>query len=279
MKAKLGKRGVTLTEMTVVVAVVALLAAFGLPAVRAFLHSFESSGNTRAMISAAMASARAIAAKEQRYAGIRFQKAYNPDDPLSASQYMVFIVHDVEGTGLAVGFRAVAGLEPIKLPDSVGVMDLLVRTTHADPEVTDDELIMPIYLDDANPLNRDPDGENKYVTDMCSFSIVFSPAGKMVTHEVRVRNRDGYLRPVNLNDSDDDIFNSPVNIVSNNRGMFVQDDYAERGLGAELSRNSFVIYDTAYFDKLDSVARFDYLINSLKPIYVNRYTGTIISAD
>ena len=109
--------------MTVVIAAVALLVGIALPGIRAMLHSFESSGGAESMISAALASARAIAAKERRYAGVRFQKVYHPEGPLKATQYMILIVHDFDKTGLESGFRAVEGIEPMKLPDSVGVMD------------------------------------------------------------------------------------------------------------------------------------------------------------
>jgi len=104
-----------------VVAIIALLVTLGMPAIRAFRDSFESGGTVRGLISASLASARAIAAKEHSYAGIRFQQ------DLAGKQYMVFIIHDFGSTGFASGFRAVEGIKPIKLPDSVGVMDLYTR--------------------------------------------------------------------------------------------------------------------------------------------------------
>ena len=272
------KHGLTLTEMTVVIASIVLLAAIGLPAVRVFIHSFESESGTKNMISAALSLARATAAEKQHYAGIRFQQ------DLSGSQYMVFIVHDFEKTGLNSGFRALEGLKPIKLPDSIGVMDLTVRTNHgthwtAAEDLTCEPLKMS-YLDDANPLNLGPDGKNKYVTDTCGFSIIFSLSGKMVIHDVRVRNRDGIYQPNNGGPANkrsiDDIFNSEYNIKNYGVGLFVQDDYAELGLGAESSRNSFIVYDKSQFNKLNASGRFNYLI-SLKPIYINPYTGTVIS--
>ena len=55
--------GFTLIEMIVVVAIVALLAVFGMPAVRTLLNSFHSEGNTRAMINSALSCARSIAVK------------------------------------------------------------------------------------------------------------------------------------------------------------------------------------------------------------------------
>ena len=99
--------------------------------------------------------------------------------------------------------------------------------------------------------------------------------------DVRVRNRDGIYQPDNgiaNKASMDSIFNSPQNITTNVVGKFIQDDYAELGLGAESSRNSFVIYDKIRFDKLNAIERFNYL-SSLEPVFINPYTGTIILTD
>lgn len=273
MNDKRSQCGVTLTEMVTVVAIVSLLVVLGLPAVRTLYHSFESVSGTRAMIGSALASARAIAAQQQRYAGIRFQKAYDGADPNNAPQYIIFIVHDFEATGLAPGFRAVPGIKPIKLPDSVGVMDLMVRSNRTPTDAgAEDPSDGPIGLPDlANPVSLD---------DTSAFSIVFSPAGRLVLHEVRTRNRDGDFRPLTLADSADDVFNSPENIVNNTCGMFVQDDYAELGFGAQLSRTNFVIYDRELFDKINVVQRADYIVRlDLERIYINPYMGTMISAN
>jgi hypothetical protein len=228
MRTKSTQSGLTLTEMMVVIATMALLIGIGLPAVRTLLKSFESRSGAKSMISAALASARAIAAKEQHYAGIRFQQ------DLAGNQYMVFIVHDFEKTGLSAGFRVVEDLKPIKLPEAISLMDLMVRTNHGvlgtDAADTLDELLKVQYLDDTNPLNLGPDGKNRYITDTSSFSIVFSPAGKLIVREVRVRNRDGIYQPdngISNKVSLDDIFNSPLNIGNSGVGMFIQDDYAE----------------------------------------------------
>jgi len=273
------KSGLTLTEMVVVIATISLLVAIGSPVMRVIRESFESGSSSKSMISAALSSARAIAAKEQRYAGIRFQQ------DLAGNQYMVFIVHDFEKTGLNPGFRAVEGLKPIKLPGSVGVMDLMVRINHGthwtDAEDLLDEPLKVACLDDTNPQNFGLDRKNKYITGTSSFSIVFSPSGKLIIRDVRMRNRDGIYQPNNnLSDkvSMDSIFNSPDNITNYGIGMFIQDDYAELGLGAESSRNRFVIYDKIRFNKLDAENRFNYL-SSLELVYINPYTGRIISTD
>jgi type II secretory pathway pseudopilin PulG len=277
MRSKDKQPGLTLTEMVVVIATIALLATLGLPAIRALLGSFETSSGTRDMVNAALSGARAIAAREQRYAGVRFQR------DSAGNQYMIYIVHDPEKTGLSPGFRAAEGLKPIKLPGNTRVADLMVRVNHSPTAVgaqdSQETLLQASNLDDTNQQNLGPDGKNIYVTDMSSFSIIFSPNGKMVVHEVRIRNRDGIFQPdnsVSAKISMDDIFNSPENIVNLGIGMFVQDDYAHLGLGAESGRNRIIIYDGTQFDKLDARGRFDYLA-SLEPMYINPYTGTIIS--
>lgn len=230
-------------EMTVVIATVALLVAFGLPAVRALLSSFESRAGTRAMISATLASARAIAARQQHYAGIRFQNRYQQDN--KGCQYMIFIVHDFDKTGLANGFRAVEGIQPIKLPETVGVM-----------EVVDE--------------NTDIDNDDK-LRDKTAFSIIFSPSGKLVIHDVRVRNRDGKTN----NDSRDDTFNTEDN-VRDGIGMFRQDDYPLLRLRQEPSRSRFVIYDKTQFDEVNENRRYSDYLKDLDVVRINPYTGRII---
>jgi prepilin-type N-terminal cleavage/methylation domain-containing protein len=273
------KSGFTLTEMVVVIATISLLVALGLPVMRVIRESLESQTGGKSMISAALSSARAIAAKQQHYAGIRFQRDSD------GNQYMIFIIHDFQKTGLNPGFRAVEGLKPTKLPENLGIMDLRVRTNHGtnwtDAEDILDEPLNAVYLDDTNPQNFRPDQKNRYITDASSFSIVFSPSGKLIMRDVRIRNRDGIYQPDNgvpNKVSMDSIFNSPQNITIHGVGKFIQDDYAELGLGAESSRNSFVIYDKVRFDKLEAIERFNYL-SSLEPVYINPYTGTIISTD
>ena len=257
-------------EMTVVIAAIALLAVFSMPTIRALLGTFESDSGTKAMINAALSSARAIAAKHQRYAGVRFQKAYNPNEPAKASQYMIFIVHEESKKmgGLTVGFCALENRKPIKLPDSVGVADLMVRTDLSNASDPNCRQIEEADLDD--PV---------YITDTSSFSIIFSPAGKLVIHDLRVRNRDGKINSSAVQ-SMDDVFNTQTQITHPTYpvGMFCQDDYADLGLGQEPSRNWFVVYDKAVFNTMGRAERYGYLYD-LKKIYINSYTGRMISTD
>ena len=275
--------GITLTEMVVVIATIAILATFGLPAARSLLKSFESGSGTKSIIDAALSTARAIAIKEQRYAGIRFELDFHDN------QYMIFIVHDPEKTGLSSGFCALDGQKPIKLPNDSRVIDRMRRIS-IDPEnPRGSRLEAPpsVRLELLDNEAR-PDGQGEVIRDMSCFSIIFSPTGKMVTHEVRVRNRDGIPLPDNAipgRVSMDDIFNSPENILNFNVGMFLQDDHwmfyfsVDKSLGAEFSRTRFFIYEKSVFDKLNvSEDRYNYLI-SLKPVYINQYTGTMIESN
>ena len=283
MKAKSRQFGVTLTEMAVVIAAVAILVVLGIPAARALLRSFATEGSTRAMISAALSSARAIAAQRQHYAGVRFQHAYDPKGPLNAPQYMIFIIHDADpspnGTDLATGFRAVEGFNPIRLPGSVGVMDLVIveRTILGNNQIDSTD----------NPINFDTEIDNvEQLSDTTTFSVVFSPSGKMVIHDVRVRNRNG-KKDSSSPQSLDDIFNTEKQITNLTApcGMFYQDDYfsgspPDLGIGPELSRNRFVIYDRNTFRQVYETGQaYSQYLKDLKGsmIYINPYTGTMIS--
>ena len=108
---------------------------------------FQTQSGTESLVSAALASARAMAAKEQHYAGIRFQQ------DSTGNQYMIFILHDFEKTGLSPGFRAIEGIKPIKLPENSRVMDLRVRTNRrtnwADAADPLDEPLGTGHLDDT----------------------------------------------------------------------------------------------------------------------------------
>lgn len=261
VKPRAKYKGFTLIETMVVIGIVALLAVFGIPVVRTMVNSFHADGNTRMMINSALSAARAIAVREQTYAGIRFQKAYLANDPalLNAPQYMIFIIHDVTATRLAPGFRAVEGMEPIKLPESVGVSDLKVRNGAVGN--SSDAPITNLLIDDADGLRN-----------ATTFSIVFSPSGKLIVHDVRVRNKNGETN----NTSYDDIFNTQTNVENNNRGMFYQDDETSLGLGQEQSRNSFIIYDTNILKKVNN--RWTDYLEDLPQCHINPYTGSIINS-
>ena len=172
-----------MTELVVVIAVMAILLGISVPTARHLMDSFESSTGVRYLINAALSNGRAIAVRNQAYAGVRFQQGTD------GFTYMIFVVQDsaiaqgvsdpvLKGELSAYGFRAVVGRNPMKLPDGVTV-------------------------------------------DQCS--VVFSPAGKLTTHLVRVWNKDGKTESDSIQ-SNDTIFNTKP-IVDAGNAMFYQDDY------------------------------------------------------
>jgi prepilin-type N-terminal cleavage/methylation domain-containing protein len=271
------RRGVTLTEMMIVIGIAALMLGLAVPTANVLLNSFESESGAKSIINGALASARAIAAKEQRYAGIRFQKAGDPNNPEKASQYIIFIIQDPNI--MAFGFRAVDGIQPIKLPDSIGVMDMTIVTQRNETNPINPT---EIRIDDP-VLGGDSHINDAFeLLDTTTFSIIFSPSGKLVIQGVRVRNRNGRTDDLSL----DDIFNTIYNVENTRIAMFYQDDYwtdsahnvlPNWGLGPEPSRNSFVIYDTKTFNQIDKNLRWTNYLKNLKQIYINPYTGTIIN--
>ena len=249
----------SLVELLVVLVIVASLVALSIPAINAMQKSFGSTG-AEGMIGTALSTARTLAIKNGHYAGVRFQKAYDAKGPLEANQYMIFVFNDeFKNMGnINEGFRVFEGYKPIKLPENMGIMDMSKITKDSD-------------------ISSDP-----CIIDATAFSIIFSSDGKLVIHDVRTRNKDGKYQPsaiIGAGSSDDKVFNSEHNIIVNNTGQFVQDDYPSLGLDKEQSRNRFVIYDCEKFSRLDVNKRYTIYLKDLKEkfaMYINAYTGEII---
>lgn len=245
-------KGITLIELLVVVGAIGALVFLGVPSVKALLRSLETEAGTRSMINAALSSARAIALKEQRYAGLRFQKLYD-DDLLEADQYMIFVldaqVYDKANLERR-DFFAVEGQQPIKVPESTLILDI-------------------------SDIGSDADfGAPATLIDISTFSIIFTPSGHLIASEIRARNRDNELTDV----SSDDIFNTKANVLSG-RAMFCQDDYPEEGYWQEVSRTSVLICDaerftTAYRAGTPWSTYLRDLMDTRR--FVNRYTGRLI---
>ena len=228
------QRGLTLIEITVVMAIIAILTAVIIPAIRALSGSFGSAGAAKTMVEAALSSARTIAMREQHYAGVRIQKAYHPEGPLHASQYLILIIHDPDGMkpdpnddDFATGFRAVTGVKPIKLPDTVGVMDLCVVTDRVRSNPSSSKHVRIGDLDSGRDESINDDYE---LSDVTTFSIVFSPSGNVVVYGLRVGNRNGIRETVDhaSQTSDDTVFNRRQEVERDQHpAIFLHDDSFE----------------------------------------------------
>lgn len=269
----------SLLEEVLVVAIVAVVIFFALPSVKQLFNSLETPSGTKSLISSALASARAIASREQQYVGIRFQHAWYKDkpeeSPLKMPQYMIFIEYKPRGQNGITDqdiFTAVEGIEPIKLPENIGVMDLALT-----PSVDNTK---PIVADD------DIDTDLKLV-DTTTFSIVFSPSGKLVVMTVQTRNRNNVANTNTIGASEDDIINTE-NQVDSGVAMFLQDadpgstnpTYNTLDQNLESSRRAFIIYDRNILRDLPVNERYTKYLEGLKNnemIYINPYTGTFIN--
>lgn len=276
MNAKRKKRGVTLTELLVTMAALGVLAGIGISAVKGVMSAFESSDRTQDVISAALASARATAIMEEKYeyAGVRFQQDKNGD------QYMIFIVQDDEvGPWIAgnLGFRAVTGRNPIRLPRGGGVMDLRIKTdytpsTIADPSYETETSVEVIGDDSASNANID---ETKELLDVMTFSVIFSSSGKLILHTLKVAHDDAV-------GGGGDIFNTLVNVKDMGIGMFIEDENPVsgippvEGLQIESSRNQFVIFNKTSFAQQPVNKRWTGYLQSLEPVFINPYSGRLV---
>jgi len=232
----------SLIELIVVLGIIAVLAALAIPALQVVQDSFNSFG-TEGMISSALATARTLALSHQKYVGIRFQKTWKTgDDANTAPQYMFFIIFEESANminNITDGFRAMKGYKPIKLPKNMGVIDMTEIVPYA------------------------PISGASQILDATRFSIVFSPAGKLVIHNVQT----AFLEK----NKEDEIINEQ-NVVDAGDAIFVKDDTSEN----EKSRRCLTIYDAEKLGKLNANERYSNYLKNLKSTHINYYTGEFI---
>lgn len=247
----------TLTEMLVTMAIMVIVMAAAVPTVQKLREAMEQSTGVKSIIDAALANARAIAIREQKYAGVRFQR------DATEKQYLIFIIHDpdnspnpngvgLDGTGLANGFRVVDGRKPMALPENAGV------------------IAVGSYSDNSLKTNA---GINEATT----FSIVFSPSGQFVVHQVRVYSSDGLVN------SNDRVFNNKTNVNSKfaqfrrDGGLTADADTAD-GFQQEDSVQELKIYNNKDLQKFESSPWEGYLKN-LNSEHISPYTGELIRKE
>ncbi|MBN1844737.1 MAG: prepilin-type N-terminal cleavage/methylation domain-containing protein, partial [Sedimentisphaerales bacterium] len=116
-----GRRAFTLVEMLVVILIVAIMISLIVPASNAFVYSYKAS-SAQNLVRSALAQAQAYAAKERRYAGIRFQ--YDAEGWEHGRQYLILI----ERTPAVDNeqYQAVPNVTPVSLPAGMGALSGVV---------------------------------------------------------------------------------------------------------------------------------------------------------
>ena len=164
------KRGVTLIELLFVVGAVAILVALAVPTVRTLNRSWGADINYQ-LLNGLLSTAKAIAEKEGRYAGIRFQQTTD------GKQYAIFIIHEpfvpypvnpanpADPNNDAIPCIAAAGKQAVLLGANISVAREQI-----------------IYTQNISPADK-------------SVTIMFSPTGRLVRKWVIAG-----ANPRNLND-------------------------------------------------------------------------------
>ncbi|MBN1124243.1 MAG: hypothetical protein JXA82_04485, partial [Sedimentisphaerales bacterium] len=162
------------------------------------------------------------------------------------------------------------------LPENVMVMDTRIRTSTDSASDSSDTPIQVGVIPNVNSAASDQNIDEDFeLTDAQTFSVVFSKSGRLVTHDVRVWNRDGVYDDT----STDDIFNTLDNINVNQTGRFIQDNYPAMGLGQEPSRNCFWVFNRNEFEAVPATQRWSGFLRFQEELYVSPFTGEIVNKE
>lgn len=169
MKTAVDKRctGFTLVEMTVVISLIALIAAVALPsAVKLF--SAGSGAQAYNMLAAQLSSARALAIRNGTYTLVHVQPAHGDRDPeLEGAAFAAIferITRDEHGNSLEPElreFRLVAGYSPRRVPGRIAFGEIHEDWLEGDGERFD-------------RMNEDE------IRDFSTLNIIFAPDGRVV---------------------------------------------------------------------------------------------------
>jgi len=172
------RKGFTLIELAVTVAVILLAAGIVLPSLATMITSGADAGAYNTMVGQLIA-ARALAIKEATYAGVHVQLAddsVDGNEDLENVSFMAVVKYKPDPNVLAFNFKGVAGYPPRRIPGTMAFGQLTA------PYVSGGSYDKTAF-NDAGDWQR-----------FTSFTVVFSPFGRVVR---RVRsglvqfNRDG----------------------------------------------------------------------------------------
>ncbi len=157
--AERNRRGFTLIELIVVITIIVLAASIALPTA---INLFSAGADSQAynIIAAQLARARAIAIRDNTYAGLHIQKSDNPDMELDAF-YSAVVTYNSS----AANFDLADGTKPRKLPGSIAFGQLNDSGSTA-------------FVSGGTYQTNVSSNMDNFTT----FTIVFGPSGQVVTN-------------------------------------------------------------------------------------------------
>ena len=190
-------RAFTLVEMVVVASIIVIMMAVALPNIPEILRQQRMSA-AKNLIKTALAQAQAYASRQQKYAGIRFQKAANGRHYLvlieHAPDYYYFVSPGVKQKCITPGrYTVIENAKPAVLPTGVGLISNMIDSADffAGGPGSSEYENEDNFLADFNPTV----GNNLWcIENVQTFCILFSPTGQMVVKvDVTVEPRRNYL--------------------------------------------------------------------------------------
>ncbi len=245
--------GFTLVEILIVVVIIAIMLTVTLPAVVGMVRSQKMS-SAQNLVRSLLAQARAYAAKEQKYAGVRFQQAAN------GRQYAVVIEHVANDIR---AYIAVPNSKPLALPAGIG----LISGQIDDNAIADKDAFL---------------GDDNLMAGARTFSIIFSPTGQLVVKQVAVQQRD--LKDKVFGSMADTETKPPLSLLSYDRYYPGTDNGAAPWCLPENSTTGMYIYDMSTLAEIPPGARYSAFFahyageKTVKRILINIYTGMIMES-
>jgi prepilin-type N-terminal cleavage/methylation domain-containing protein len=253
--------GFTIVELLVVMGIIVIMATVAIPGLTRALTANRVS-SAKSAIRNALVRAQAHAIEYQRAAGVRFQ--FDRDGWQTGRQYLVLIEKGPLG-GTLNEYNTIPDINPIALQTGVGVLD-------ADLDWDNDG-----FFEDSDM--------NTFVKfmNLSTFSILFSPTGQLAVEnvEVRWRNNDSIfgdqvaVEAVPVAGS----FSPPILYHDNATTFPPSTPDSVTWCNNESSERGLYIFEIEAMEEVDIETRYTNYIQSVIPLWVNRYTGGFIEEE
>jgi prepilin-type N-terminal cleavage/methylation domain-containing protein len=271
MKKRRYKTGFTLIEMLIVVGIIAIMISLVMPSTNSLIQSNRET-SAKNLVRSSLMQAQAYAAKERKYAGIRFQLDG------AGRQYMIL----VESTRIQLrNFYGIGVHHPL--------MTLYTPVDNAQPTAMPTGNVIINYPD--IDLDDNTEIEDWELKDATRFCVLFSPSGQLVKKPAqcgpRIASADypGYeiLYSDYTTIEGDGIFeNDQSKVPSEGLPLFGDIPIDPTDLTqVKTSQTSLLLFQLKKLEEMDPVERYDYIMGSpeSKPLMINVYTGKLIEEE